>query len=63
MTTDPTELAEFVVTVEYHALARPETTTVIARDLDDAKEIVRRLFVQSHTDACAIDKITGGRKP
>lgn len=54
----PEKLKEFRVTIEFHAAQRPDITTVIARGPEDAKEIARRLFVESRTGFCVIDSIS-----
>lgn len=56
-TPQTTELNDFKISIEWHAAGRAETRWVIARSLDDAKEIARRLFLLSRTSEVVIDSV------
>lgn len=51
------ELAEYWLSIEYHSIQRPKRISVIARSVDDAKQIATRLFKQDHTEDCVIDSV------
>lgn len=57
-----TPLTEYTVSIDYHAPARPDVQTVVARSEADALAIARTMFVRSHTPECVIDAIAIAHK-
>lgn len=58
---DESPLREFVVSFGWIAPRNIEICRIIARSSEDAMEIARRLFEQSHTEDCVISSMSATR--